>query len=63
MKNNLFSFPYGDWSFEDFNETMLSLISKGLAEKIIVDNKDFYRFTSIGEIVSKHMNSKSSVQN
>jgi len=50
-------------SEEDFKKTMLELVSKGLAEEIIVDGVMQYALTSLGIVVGEHMDSDPSVQN
>lgn len=63
MKNKLFGFPGGDWSKKEFDEAIRGLIEKGLAEKVLFENKEYFQLTAIGEVVGKHMTSNSCDRN
>lgn len=61
--NKLFSFPGGDWIKSEFDEAMNGLINKGLAERVMVEGKEFFCLTSAGESVSVHMHTDPSTRN
>lgn len=63
MKKNLFGFPGGEWLEKDFAEAMQGLIDKGLAEKILLENKELFQITTLGSIVGKHLVSDMSSKN
>lgn len=52
-----------DLSDEEFEVAMSGLISKGLAEKIIINNEIHYMITDLGLAVGSHLDSDPSTQN
>jgi len=52
-----------DWTPEEFNETMKTLIAKSLAEKVVIGNIEYFRLTPLGEIVGKHLDSDPNLKN
>jgi len=56
MKNKLFNFSHDmNMSESDFNEAMEGLIHKGFAEKILIDDKQYFQLTPMGELMNKHL--------
>lgn len=63
MSKNLFSFPNSDMTEEEFNEAMSGLISKGLAVRTVVEDREFFFLTPLGQIVSSHTRTDPSQRN
>ncbi len=63
MSKILFGFPFADMTEEEFNETMYSLINKGLAVRTVVKDKEFFSLTPLGQIVSAHPHTNPSKRN
>lgn len=63
MSKKLFDSSSGNWSVEEFNEAMIGLIAKGLAEKVMIGNREYFQLTHMGEIVGKHIGSDPSTKN
>lgn len=63
MKKNLFGFSDSDMTEEEFNEAMIGLISKGLAGRTVVEDKELFYLTPLGKIVSSHTRTDPSQRN
>lgn len=50
-------------SKKDFDESIKSLIDKGLVEQINLNNQVQYKLTDLGDKVSRHINSNPKIRN
>jgi hypothetical protein len=63
MNKNLFSFPFAGMTKNDFNEAMTGLIDKGLAIRVMLEGKEFFSLTPLGQVVNKHARGDASKRN